>query len=49
MFYVIQENLFKEYNYNNLIKTMKRFDFDYEIVRFNPHTREIDFTTDRHI
>jgi len=47
MFYLVQENLFKEYNYNNLINTLERFGFDYEIAKLNPKTRTIEFDTKR--
>lgn len=33
MHYVVQENLFKEYNYRNLLETLERFDFSYEVIK----------------
>jgi hypothetical protein len=41
MFYVIQENLFREYHYDKLISTLKRYGFDYHIVRSFPYTDKI--------
>lgn len=47
MYYIIQENLFKEEHYKTLLKMMERFNFDYEIVKFRPFIHEIEFKTDR--
>lgn len=47
MYYVIQENLFKEKHYSMLIEMMEKFGFDYEIVKFIPFIHEVEFKTDR--
>lgn len=49
MFYIIQENLFREEHYDNLIETLQKFKFDYEIVKFEQFEdhRVIRFNTDR--
>jgi hypothetical protein len=47
MFYVIQEDVFKEAHYLILLENMKRFNFDHEIVKYIPFAHEIDFKTDR--
>jgi hypothetical protein len=41
MFYIIQENTFKEYNYNNLINTLDRVGLDHVVVRSFPFTDKI--------
>jgi hypothetical protein len=41
MFYIIQENLFREYHYDKLISTLKRYGFDYHIVRSFPYVDKI--------
>jgi hypothetical protein len=47
MYYVIQENVFKETHYNIMIDAMKRFNFDFEIVKFIPFCHDIEFKTER--
>ena len=47
MYYVIQENLFREPNYDILIKTLDRVGLDYEIVKVRPFIEEFEFKTDR--
>ena len=47
MHYIIQENTFREQNYNNLIDSLDRLKLDYEIVKVKPFTNELDFKTDR--
>ena len=47
MIYIIQENLFKEYNYDKLIRTMIRHRFDFEIVKLNPKTLDFNIKSDR--
>jgi len=41
MFYVIQENLFKEHHYKLLLDTMSRFKFEYDIVKYIPFAEDI--------
>lgn len=37
MFYLIQENLFREHHYDMLIKTIERYGFEYRVVRVHPY------------
>ena len=41
MFYIIQENLFKEHHYQTLLNTMERFKFEYDIVKYIPFAGDI--------
>ncbi len=47
MFYVIQENTFREENYDNLLEAVERLSLPYEIVQSKPFTDEVEFKTDR--
>jgi len=47
MFYIIQENLFREPHYQVLIDTLDRMGLGYELCRFIPFVHEIEFKTDR--
>lgn len=47
MYYVIQKDLFKEYNFRNLIECLERNKLDYEMVPFKPFVEEIEIKTDR--
>lgn len=47
MYYIIQENLFKEFHHQTLIKHLTDNHLDYEIVKFRPFVDEIEFKTDR--
>lgn len=47
MYYVIQENTFKEENYNVLVETLDRFNLPYEIVKVRPFLEDFEFKTDR--
>jgi hypothetical protein len=47
MYYIIQENTFREANYNNLINTLDRMELPYEIVKVLPFVEEFEFNTDR--
>ncbi len=47
MYYVIQENLFKEYNYSNLVQYLRRHDLKYENIAWRPFVEEIDVKTER--
>lgn len=47
MYYVIQEKLFREENYENLIKTLERLGLDYEIIKLQPNNDNIIIHTDR--
>lgn len=47
MYYVIQEKLFREENYENLIRTLEKFELDYEVVKLNPDDDTINIHTDR--
>lgn len=47
MYYIIQENTFREENYNKLIDTLDRMELPYEIVKVLPFVEEFEFNTDR--
>lgn len=47
MYYIIQENLFREYHYNTLVNYLKRYGLEYETIPFRPFTNELNFQTDR--
>lgn len=47
MYYIIQENLFKERHFNTLIDYLKRYGLEYEIIPYRPFTEELIFKTDR--
>src|ERR1044071_4629466 len=47
MYYIIQENIFKEKNFNLLIDVLDRHKMDYEIVKWRPFADDIEFKTDR--
>ena len=47
MFYVIQENTFREDNYDNLLKSIERLGLPYEIVKSRPFTEDVEFKTER--
>jgi len=47
MYYVIQENLFKEFHYNTLIEYLNRYNLGHETVPFRPFTDELEVKTDR--
>ena len=47
MYYVIQENLFKETNFNILIDILERHKLEYEVIKWRPFADEIELQTDR--
>lgn len=47
MYYIVQENTFREENYNVLIETLDKYDLPYEIVKVLPFVEEFEFKTDR--
>jgi hypothetical protein len=47
MYYIIQTNVFKEENYDNLIITLDRLKLPYEIVNVLPFVETIEFNTNR--
>jgi hypothetical protein len=47
MYYIVQENTFKEENYNNLILALDRLSLPYEIVKVLPFIETIEFKTNR--
>ena len=50
MYYIVQENVFKEENYDNLIQALDRLQLPYEIVKVLPFIDDIEFKTDsKHI
>lgn len=47
MYYIIQENTFREENYNVLIDTLERYELPYEVVKVRPFIEEFEFKTKR--
>jgi len=47
MYYIVQENVFREDNYNNLIIALNRLKLSYEIVKIMPFIETIKFKTKR--
>lgn len=47
MYYIIQENLFREEGHEALIKTLKRFKLDFELVNVKPFLEDFDYKTTR--
>lgn len=45
MYYVVQENVFREENYNNLIIALERFGLPYEIVHLEKGCEDFEFKT----
>lgn len=47
MYYVVQENVFKEENYDNLMLALNRLKLPYEIVKVLPFIEDFEFETNR--
>lgn len=47
MYYIIQENLFREYHFKTLIEHLDRYKLEYEVIPFKPFTDELEFKTTR--
>jgi len=47
MYYVVEKNVFREPNYDNLIASLKRLQLSYEIVELLPFMDTVKFRTDR--
>ena len=47
MYYVIQENTFREANYNMVINAIERAGLEYEIVKVYPFIDDVEVKTDR--
>lgn len=47
MYYIVQKDVFKEVNYNNVIKALDRLQLEYEIVDVIPYVEDFKFKTDR--
>lgn len=47
MYYIIQENTFREENYNVLVETLERLELRYEIVKVLPFIEDFEYKTDR--
>ena len=45
MYYVIQENLFREEGFEKLINTLNRFNIEYELIKILPGEEELNFQT----
>lgn len=47
MYYIVQENVFKEENYDNLILALNRLELPYEVVKVKPFIETMEFKTKR--
>lgn len=47
MYYLVQENIFREGNFVNLIECLDRNKIEYEIIKWIPFSEDIKFDTDR--
>lgn len=47
MFYVIQENVFREEGYDALTETLERLGLDWEVVQVKPFVEDLEVGTDR--
>ena len=47
MYYIVQDNVFREPNYNNLIYALERLELPHEIVAVIPFVDSFEFETDR--
>lgn len=47
MYYIIQERLYKEDEWDDLILALERLDLEYEVVKLRPFIDDLEFETDR--
>jgi hypothetical protein len=47
MYYIIQEKLFREHEWDDLIKGLERLDLEYEVVKLLPFVDDFEFKTNR--
>ena len=47
MYYIVQENLFREEGHAKLIATLERFQIPYELVNVRPFIEKVEYLTDR--
>ena len=47
MYYVIQENVFREVNYDLIFKTLTRLGLEFEVITCLPNSDDFDVKTDR--
>lgn len=47
MYYVIQQDLFKEYNFKHLLEYLTRYNLEYELVKWRPFGGDIELKTTR--
>jgi hypothetical protein len=47
MYYIIQENLFREEGHAKLISSLEKFKIDYELVKVLPFIEEVEYKTSR--
>jgi len=47
MYYVVQENVFREENYENLIIALERLELPFEIIKLTPFVDSFEFKTNR--
>lgn len=45
MFYVIQENIYKEHHFNTLMDYLKRYKLEYEMIPWRPFTGKVEVKT----
>ena len=45
MYYIIQENIFKEPNYDNIFRVLEKLNLSYEIVKVKPLAEQFEFST----
>lgn len=47
MYYIIQENLYREYHFKTLLEYLQRYSLEYEIIKFKPFVSDLEFKTTR--
>ena len=47
MYYIVQENLFREEGHAKLITGLEKFKLDYELVQVRPFIEEVEYVTER--
>jgi hypothetical protein len=47
MYYIVQERLYKEDEWDVLIDSLERLELEYEVVKLRPFIDDIEFKTDR--
>jgi hypothetical protein len=47
MYYILQENLYREYHYKTLLEYLQRYKLPYEEIKWRPFVEDVDVVTDR--